>query len=179
MMRVGKRKQPSYRVVVADSRSPRDGRIIESIGHYHPREDPSVIEINGERAVHWLQLGAQPSNTVKNLLRITGAWSEFSGEAPPDLGPFAPDIAPPVRAQGSSAPLGEAPAKKAAAVKATPAASVSDEAVGAETEEGLAARATPEGQSSALEATPDAPSAEETAEVPSIDGNPAADEASS
>ena len=167
MMRVGKRKQPSYRVVVADSRSPRDGRIIESIGHYHPREDPSVIEINGERAVHWLQLGAQPSNTVKNLLRITGAWSEFSGEAPP------------VRAQGSSAPLGEASAKKAAAVKATPAASVSEEATGAETEEGLGAGATPEGPSSALEATPDALPAEETAEVPSIDGDPAGDEASS
>lgn len=160
LMRVGKRKQPSYRVVVADSRSPRDGRIIESIGHYHPREDPSVIEINGERAVHWLHLGAQPSNTVKNLLRITGAWSEFSGEAPP-------------------APLGEAPAKKVAAVKATPAASVSDEAVGAETEEGLGAGATPEGPSSALEATPAAPPAEETAEIPSIDGDPAADEASS
>ncbi len=155
MMRVGKRKQPSYRVVVADSRSPRDGRIIESIGHYHPREDPSVIEINGERAVHWLQLGAQPSNTVKNLLRITGAWSEFSGEAPP-------------------APLGEAPAKKAAPVKATPvkatpvkatpAASVSEEAV-----------ETPEGASSALEATPDALPAEETAEIPSIDNDPAGD----
>lgn len=140
LMRVGKRKQPSYRVVVADSRSPRDGRIIESIGHYHPREDPSVIEIDGERAVHWLQLGAQPSNTVKNLLRITGAWSEFSGEAPP-------------------APLGESAVKKAAAVKATPAASVSEEATGVETEEGLEEGATPEG--------------------PSIDGDPTADEASS
>ncbi|MPZ68509.1 MAG: 30S ribosomal protein S16 [Actinobacteria bacterium] len=124
LMRVGKRKQPSFRVVVADSRSPRDGRIIETIGHYHPREDPSVIEINGERAVHWLQLGAQPSNTVKNLLRITGAWSEFSGEAPPP-------------------PLGEAPAKKTAPVKATPAASVSAEGVASETEEGLEADSAP------------------------------------
>lgn len=145
LMRVGKRKQPSFRVVVADSRSPRDGRIIETIGHYHPREDPSVIEINGERAVHWLQLGAQPSNTVKNLLRITGAWSEFSGEAPPP-------------------PYGEAPAKKAAPVKATPAASVSEEAVAADTEEGLEAGATPEGPASVDEVPP-----EETAEMPSID----------
>lgn len=156
LMRVGKRKQPSYRVVVADSRSPRDGRIIESIGHYHPREDPSVIEINGERAVHWLHLGAQPSNTVKNLLRITGAWSEFSGEAPP-------------------APLGEAPAKKSAPVKATPAASVSEEAVDSETEEGLEAGATPEGPSSVAEAAPEAMPAEETAEIPSIDEAPAED----
>ena len=139
LMRVGKRKQPSFRVVVADSRSPRDGRIIETIGHYHPREDPSVIEINGERAVHWLQLGAQPSNTVKNLLRITGAWSEFSGE------PLPP-------------PYGEAPAKKTTPVKATPAASVSDEAVAAETEEVPAEEAPAE----------EAP-AEETAEMPSID----------
>ena len=83
LMRVGKTKQPSYRVVVADSRSPRDGRIIEAIGHYHPRQDPSEIVIKAERAVYWLSKGAQPSNTVKNLLRISGAWAEFTGEAPP------------------------------------------------------------------------------------------------
>ena len=83
LMRVGKAKQPSYRVVVADSRSPRDGRIIEAIGHYHPRQDPSEIVIKSERAVYWLSKGAQPSNTVKNLLRISGAWAEFTGEAPP------------------------------------------------------------------------------------------------
>ena len=83
LMRVGKTKQPSYRVVVADSRSPRDGRIIEAIGHYHPRQEPSEIVIKSERAVYWLSKGAQPSNTVKNLLRISGAWAEFTGEAPP------------------------------------------------------------------------------------------------
>jgi small subunit ribosomal protein S16 len=85
LMRVGKKKQPSYRVVVADSRSPRDGRIIESIGHYQPRQEPSVIEIDSGRAVHWLQRGAQPSDTVRRLLQISGAWSEFTGEAPPAL----------------------------------------------------------------------------------------------
>jgi small subunit ribosomal protein S16 len=83
LMRVGKAKQPSYRVVVADSRSPRDGRIIEAIGHYHPRQDPSEIVIKSDRAVYWLGKGAQPSNTVKNLLRISGAWAEFTGETPP------------------------------------------------------------------------------------------------
>ena len=83
LMRVGKTKQPSYRVVVADSRSPRDGRIIESIGHYQPRRDPSEIVIDSSRAVYWLGKGAQPSNTVKNLMRISGAWAEFTGETPP------------------------------------------------------------------------------------------------
>lgn len=83
LMRVGKRKQPSYRVVVADSRSPRDGRIIESIGHYQPRVEPSAVAIDNERALYWLQRGAQPSDQVRNLLRITGAWAEFTGEAPP------------------------------------------------------------------------------------------------
>ena len=83
LMRVGKTKQPSYRVVVADSRSPRDGRIIEAIGHYQPRRDPSEIVIDSNRAVYWLGKGAQPSNTVKNLMRISGAWAEFTGETPP------------------------------------------------------------------------------------------------
>jgi small subunit ribosomal protein S16 len=68
---------------VADSRSPRDGRIIESIGHYQPRRDPSEIVIDSNRAVYWLGKGAQPSNTVKNLMRISGAWAEFTGETPP------------------------------------------------------------------------------------------------
>jgi small subunit ribosomal protein S16 len=82
LMRVGKRKQPSYRVVVADSRSARDGRIIEAIGHYQPRSDPSEISVDNARAVHWLEHGAQPSSAVKKILEISGAWSEFSGEAP-------------------------------------------------------------------------------------------------
>lgn len=83
LKRVGKKKQPSYRVVVADSRSPRDGRIIESIGHYQPRLEPSEISIDTDRAVHWLQRGAQPSDQVRKLLEISGAWAEFTGEAPP------------------------------------------------------------------------------------------------
>jgi small subunit ribosomal protein S16 len=81
LMRVGKKKQPSFRVVVADSRSPRDGRIIETIGNYQPREDPSVITIDNERALHWLQRGAQPSDPVRKLLRISGAWADFTGKS--------------------------------------------------------------------------------------------------
>jgi small subunit ribosomal protein S16 len=82
LKRVGKVKQPSYRVVVADARSPRDGRNIESIGHYHPRAEPSDIVIDNERALYWLQRGAQPSDSVRKLLRISGAWAAFTGEAP-------------------------------------------------------------------------------------------------
>lgn len=82
LMRVGKRKQPSYRVVVADARSPRDGRIIEAIGNYQPRLEPSGVAIDNERALYWLRNGAQASDSVRQLLRISGAWSEFTGEAP-------------------------------------------------------------------------------------------------
>jgi small subunit ribosomal protein S16 len=84
LMRIGKRKQPAYRVVVADSRSPRDGRFIENIGRYQPRLHPSLIDIDEERALHWLQRGAQPSDPVRVLLQKTGIWSRFTGEAPPE-----------------------------------------------------------------------------------------------
>jgi small subunit ribosomal protein S16 len=83
LMRMGARKRPFYRVVVADSRSPRDGRFIENIGKYHPRSHPSVIEIDEGRALHWLRNGAQPSEPVRVLLEKTGIWSTFTGEAPP------------------------------------------------------------------------------------------------
>jgi small subunit ribosomal protein S16 len=83
LMRMGKRKEPYYRVVVADSRSPRDGRFIENLGRYHPRAHPSVIEIDEERALHWLRNGAQPSDPVRVLLQKTGIWSSFTGEPPP------------------------------------------------------------------------------------------------
>lgn len=79
LMRVGKRKQPAYRVVVADSRSPRDGRIIEAIGHYNPRPDPSEVVIDTDRAKYWIGRGAQPSNTVRKLIEI----AETGVAAPP------------------------------------------------------------------------------------------------
>ena len=77
LRREGKKKQSFYRVVVADSRSPRDGRYIEDIGYYQPTHDPSTIEIKHDRALYWLGVGAQPSDQVKQLLRITGVWEEF------------------------------------------------------------------------------------------------------
>ncbi len=81
LMRMGKKKQPTYRVVAADARSPRNGRFIEIIGTYEPRQDPSVIKIDNERAVHWLQHGAQPTERVAKILKISGAWTEHTGEA--------------------------------------------------------------------------------------------------
>ena len=79
-MRMGAKKRPFYRVVVADQRSPRDGRIIENIGKYHPLDEPSLIEIDAERALHWLRVGAQPSESVANLLRKSGIWDTFAAE---------------------------------------------------------------------------------------------------
>lgn len=80
LKRLGAKKRPYYRVVVADQRSPRDGRAIEEIGKYHPLEDPSVIEIDEERALYWLGVGAQPSDTVRVLMSKVGIWQKFEAE---------------------------------------------------------------------------------------------------
>ena len=79
LMRFGKTKQPTYRVVAADARSPRDGRFIEILGNYDPRAEPSVINLDNAKAVDWLKKGAQPTETVQKLLKISGAWDEFKG----------------------------------------------------------------------------------------------------
>lgn len=78
LMRFGKTKQPTYRVVAADSRSPRDGRFIEIVGQYNPRSEPSIVNIDNGKAVKWLREGAQPTDRVRKLLEISGAWAEFS-----------------------------------------------------------------------------------------------------
>ena len=80
LVRTGKRKQPTYRLVAADSRSPRNGRFIEIIGTYEPRQEPSRINIDNDRAIHWLRNGAKPTERVEKLLRISGAWEEFTGK---------------------------------------------------------------------------------------------------
>jgi len=80
LTRIGKKKQPHYRVVVADQRSPRDGKFIEIIGKYKPLDDPSLIDIDEERALVWLHKGAQPSESVANLLRKAGVWERFQKE---------------------------------------------------------------------------------------------------
>jgi small subunit ribosomal protein S16 len=83
LKRFGKIRSPHYRIVVADSRTKRDGRAIEEIGKYHPKNDPSVIEVNSERAQYWLSVGAQPTEAVIALLKRTGDWQKHSGDSSP------------------------------------------------------------------------------------------------
>ncbi|MCU1678898.1 MAG: rpsP [Frankiales bacterium] len=167
LMRLGKIRAPYYRIVVADSRTKREGRVIETIGKYHPKEDPSVIQIDGERAQYWLSVGAQPTEPVAALLRKTGDWQKFKGEpAPPPLLVAAPKadkkvIFEAAAKQSIADAEAEAKPKKAAAAKpkkaaeaapeaeATPAASVSEPVATAE-----AADAAPAEAADAADAAP-------------------------
>ncbi len=80
LKRLGKIRAPYYRIVVADSRTKRDGRVIEEIGKYHPTEEPSYIEVDSDRAQYWLSVGAQPTEQVAALLKLTGDWGKFKGD---------------------------------------------------------------------------------------------------
>lgn len=80
LRRIGAKKKPIYRLVVADSRAPRDGRFVESVGHYNPLVDPAQITVNEERIQQWLKWGAQPTETVKSLLARIGVWKKFTAE---------------------------------------------------------------------------------------------------
>ena len=114
LMRMGKKKQPTYRVVAADSRKARNGRIIEAVGFYDPRRDPSVIEIDNEKAVGWLRNGAQPTERVEKLLKISGAWDEFKGQPATPKAEEAPaEEAPTEEAPVEEAVVEEAPAEEA------------------------------------------------------------------
>ncbi|MGI9603950.1 MAG: 30S ribosomal protein S16 [Acidimicrobiales bacterium] len=135
LMRMGKKKQPTYRVVAADTRSPRDGRFIEIIGTYQPRHDPSSIAIDNDRAVHWLRHGAKPTERVEKLLKISGAWESFTGQSfdatpPPPKVTVAADSqpAPAAADQAPAAPAEEAPAEDAPAEEAAAPETVSEEA---------------------------------------------------
>ncbi len=120
LMRMGKKKQPTYRVVAADSRKARNGRIIEAVGFYDPRRDPSVIEIDNDKAVGWLRNGAQPTERVEKLLKITGAWDEFKGQPAGTSGTAAPvaPVAPVEEAAVEEAAVEEAPVEEAAVEEA-------------------------------------------------------------
>ena len=140
LLRMGKIRNPQYRIVVANSRTKRDGKAIEFIGIYQPKEDPSIIEVNSERVQHWLSVGAQPSEPVQRLLEKTGDWQKFKGLPAPEPLKMAPQRADrkalyEAEAQASAglAPAPEAkPAKKAPA-KAAKAAEPKAEAPAAET----------------------------------------------
>jgi small subunit ribosomal protein S16 len=116
LMRMGKKKQPTYRVVAADSRSPRNGRFIEIVGIYDPRPDPSAIRIDNDKAVDWLRKGAQPTDSVRKLLEISGAWETFSGNAPSQ--PAADPASHPAKATASKSTAEKTTAKKSTAKKA-------------------------------------------------------------
>jgi len=137
LTRLGKIRNPQYRIVVADSRTRRNGRAIETIGKYHPKEEPSLIEIDSERAQYWLGVGAQPTEPVENLLKITGDWQKFKGlpgtegtlrKAEPK--PSKLELFQAALAQAENAPAAEAitPKKKAAKEDAAEESSESTEA---------------------------------------------------
>ncbi|MFM8971247.1 MAG: 30S ribosomal protein S16 [Actinomycetota bacterium] len=123
LMRVGKKKQPSYRIVVADGRSPRDGRFIEILGQYAPRQEPSVVNLDNERALHWLRNGAQPTETVAKLLHISGVFGEFERAA------GKPAAAQPKAKTPKATTVKEAP--PAPAAEAPPAADSGEESAAA------------------------------------------------
>lgn len=155
-MRVGKKKQPSYRVVVADGRSPRDGRYIEIIGHYHPRQDPSGFTIDDAKVMDWLAKGAQPSEQVHRLLVNAGIWEQY--ESTRSSVSTAAKVAA-RRAKGQAAAQAEA-AKVKADAEAKAAADAKAEA------DAAAAAAKAAEEAAAAEATPavDAPTDDTAAE---------------
>jgi small subunit ribosomal protein S16 len=148
LTRLGKIRNPQYRIAVADARTRRDGRSIEVIGRYHPKEEPSLIEIDSERAQYWLSVGAQPTEPVLQLLKITGDWQKFKG-LPGAEGtlkvkepkPSKLDLFNAALAEADGAPSGEAtqpkkkkaPAKKAAEKAEAPAETATAEPATAET----------------------------------------------
>jgi small subunit ribosomal protein S16 len=157
---MGKIRQPYYRVVVVDSRKKRDGRVIEEIGKYHPKQEPSLIEVTSERAQYWLGVGAQPSEAVEALLKVTGDWQRFKGlpgaegslkvaEAKRDKA----EIFNEALKESGSEPKAEAVTKKAAAKKADKAEKPAETDVPAgETPEAAAAAADAEGEAQPTEA---------------------------
>ena len=153
LRRMGANKRPFYRVVVADQRSPRDGRFIENIGKYHPLEDPSLIEIDEDRALHWLRVGAQPSDQVRNLMVKVGIWDKFVVERPE-----AAKLVP-VRGEKTGPPK----MSKKAAARASEAAAAPPEAA-APVEAAPAPAPTPEPEAAAPEV--EAPVAETEVEAP-------------
>ena len=161
LKRMGKIRAPYYRIVVADSRTKRDGRVIEEIGKYHPKEDPSFIEVDSDRAQYWLGVGAQPSEPVAAILKITGDWQKFKGEAAPAPMKVAEpkrdkaDIFNEALKDSQGEPKTEAvTAKKSAAKKAAPKAEETAPVKAADAETAAVEEAVVEAQSPVAEAAP-------------------------
>ena len=172
LTRLGKIRNPQYRIAIADARNRRDGRSIEVIGRYHPKEEPSLIEIDSERAQYWLSVGAQPTEPVLKLLKITGDWQKFKG-LPGTEGtlkvkepkPSKLDLFNAALAAADGAPTGEATAlkKKKAPAKKADAAEKPEEAAAepAAEAEAPAEAAAPEAEAPAEAAAETAESAQE------------------
>jgi small subunit ribosomal protein S16 len=118
LMRVGKKKQPTYRVVVADARSPRDGRFLEILGQYAPRQEPSSVTLDNDRALHWLNAGAQPTESAAKLLQIAGVWDAYksangktAAALPKAKTPKAKTVKPAPKPAAAAAPAEDAPAE--------------------------------------------------------------------
>jgi len=158
LRRMGSKGRPFYRVVVADQRAPRDGRFIENIGKYHPLSDPSLIEIDEERALYWLRVGAQPSSQVRNLMSKLGIWETFVKERPSaTVGVKTKTERPAKEKLSKKAQAKAAESAKPAAPKSAP---VEKAAVAAEVAPASAAEL-----ADSAEAAVDAPPVEETAEA--------------
>nr|HID12689.1 30S ribosomal protein S16 [Anaerolineae bacterium] len=145
LRRVGAKKQPSYRVVVADARAPRDGRFIEIIGFYNPRTDPETVRIKEDRALHWLSVGAQPTEPVARLLKKQGTLARFErlkqGEPleallaeAEEAAQAAPEVSPRTR-RGPAMPVAEVPAEEPAVEPEVEPAEAAEEGEEKETEE--------------------------------------------
>ena len=162
LRRVGKKKKPMYRIVVADSRAPRDGRIVESIGYYHPLDNPSTIVLNGERVRLWLERGAQPSDRVAKILAIEGI-AELSPKLKTRIALGEERAKEAAKAKPKAeAPTEEAPAAEAKApAEDAPAAEAKPEEAPAEAaaEEAPTVEVTAEEKPAEAEATPEEPKA--------------------
>jgi small subunit ribosomal protein S16 len=188
LMRLGKMRAPYYRIVVADARTKRDGRSIETIGKYHPKEDPSFIEVDSERAQYWLGVGAQPTEAVAAILKVTGDWQKFKGlPAPEPMKVAAPKAdkraifeaaAKETHDEGTgtaTTPKKKAPAKKAAAEAPAETEAAAEVETPAAADEAPAAEAAADEAPAAEAAAPAAEAAAE--ETPAADETPAAAEA--
>jgi small subunit ribosomal protein S16 len=140
LQRLGKIRHPQYRIVVADARTKRDGKVIENLGKYHPKEDPSYIEVNSERVQYWLGVGAQPTEPVAVILKITGDWQKHKGLPAPEKGlltkaprPDKREVFEAAAREAGSEPKAEATTPRKKAAKKAPAkAAESAEAAPAE-----------------------------------------------
>jgi small subunit ribosomal protein S16 len=130
LMRVGKKKQPTYRVVVADARSPRDGRFLEIIGQYAPRQEPSSVTLDNDRALHWLNAGAQPTESAAKLLQIAGVWDAYKSAN----GKTAAALPKPKTAKAKTVKPAPEPAAEAAPAEAAPAEAEAEAEAPAEAE---------------------------------------------